>query len=132
MLRRLFPEWHELGTKRRAFEAVWVPAAGGVGAAFGATVSTGAWVLNVVLATGFAVAIGAQHRDRWDAVRRGAVSGALFGGCVVAGYHLFGHETEAPAWLLPPQDLLLFLLLFVPALPLHLLGAWLRTHAQPA
>jgi hypothetical protein len=132
MLRRLLPEWREMGTARRAFEALWIPAAGGVGAAFGATVSTGGWVLNVVLAIVFAVAIGAQHRTQRDAVRRGLVSGALFGGFVVLGYHLFGHQSDAPAWLLPPHDTLLFLLLFVPAPPLHQLGAWLRTRLHPA
>jgi hypothetical protein len=120
-----------MGIKRRAFEALWTPGAGGVGAAFGATLSTGAWVLNVVLAILGAIAIGAQHRSQRDAVRRGVLSGALFGGSVVAAYHLFGHRSDAPAWLLPPQDVLLFLLLFVPALPLHQLGAWLRTRLNP-
>ena len=121
-----------MGNKRRAFEALWTPAAGGVGAAFGATLSTGAWVLNVVLAVVGAIAIGAQHREQRAAVRRGILSGALFGVFVVAAYHVFGHRSDAPAWLLPPQDVLLFLLLFVPALPLHQLGAWLRTRLQPA
>jgi hypothetical protein len=131
VLRKLLPEWREMGTARRAFEALWIPAAGGVGAAFGATVSTGGWVLNVVIAVVFAIAIGAQHRNQRDAVRRGLVSGALFGGFVVLGYHLFGHESDAPAWLLPEQDALLFLLLFVPATPLHQLGAWLRARLHP-
>jgi hypothetical protein len=115
-----------MGTPRRAFEALWTPAAGGVGAAFGATLSTGAWILNVVLAIIGAIAIGAQHREQRVAVYRGVLSGGLFGVFVVAAYHVFGHRSDAPAWLLPPQDVLLFLLLFVPALPLHQLGAWLR------
>jgi hypothetical protein len=121
-----------MGSKRRAFEALWTPAAGGFGAAFGATLSTGAWVLNVVLAIAGAIVIGAQHREQRVAVGRGIVSGALFGAFVVAGYHVFGHESDAPAWLLPPHDVLLFLLLFVPAMPLHQLGAWLRTRLSPA
>src|SRR5690242_16403326 len=120
-----------MGTTRRAFEALWTPGAGGVGAAFGATLSTGAWVLNVVLAIAGAIAIGAQHRVQRAAVRRGVLSGALFAGFVVLGYHLFGHRSDAPAWLLPPHDVLLFLLLFTPALPLHQLGAWLRARLQP-
>jgi hypothetical protein len=121
-----------MGIKRRAFEAVWTPAAGGVGAAFGATLSTGAWVLNVFLAIVGAIAIGAQHREQRFAVRRGVLSGVLFAGFVVAAYHVFGHTRDAPVWLLPPQDVLLFLLLFVPALPLHQLGAWLRGRLHPA
>ena len=120
-----------MGTRRRAFEALWTPAAGGVGAAFGATLSTGAWVLNVFLAIVGAIAIGAQHRAQRVAVQRGALSGLLFAGFVVLGYHVFGHRSDAPAWLLPPHDVLLFLLLFVPALPLHQAGAWLRTRLQP-
>jgi hypothetical protein len=120
-----------MGTKRRAFEALWTPAAGGVGAAFGATLSTGAWVLTVFLAIAGAIAIGAQHRDQRVAVQRGAFSGLLFAGFVVLAYHVFGHQSDAPVWLLPPHDVLLFLLLFVPALPLHQAGAWLRTRLQP-
>lgn len=131
MLRKLLPEWREMGKTRRAIEALWTPAAGGVGAAFGATVSTGAWVLNLILAILGAVTFGAQHRSQRVAVARGAFSGALFGACVVAGYHLFGHSSDAPAWLLPPQDTLLFLLLLTASLPLHQLGTWLRVRLSP-
>jgi hypothetical protein len=131
VLRKLLPEWREMGKPRRAIEALWTPAAGGVGAAFGATVSTGAWVFNLILAIMGAVTFGAQHRSQRVAVARGAFSGALFGACVVAGYHLFGHSSDAPAWLLPPQDTLLFLLLLTASLPLHQLGTWLRVRLSP-
>jgi hypothetical protein len=128
----LLPEWHDMGIKRRAFEALWTPGSAGVGAALGATNSTGAWVLNVALAILGAIAIGAQHRIQRDAVRRGMLSGTLYAGSVVAAYHAFGHRSDAPAWLLPPHDVPLFLLLFTAALPLHQLGTWLRTTLQPA
>jgi hypothetical protein len=131
VLRKLLPEWREMGTTRRAIEAVWTPAAGGIGAGFGATVSTGAWVFNVVLAIAGAVAFGAQHRSPRVAITRGALSGALFGAGAVLGLHLFGHDTGVPAWLLPPNDALLFLLLFTAALPLHQLGSRLRTTRDP-
>jgi hypothetical protein len=132
VLRKLLPEWREMGTTRRAIEALWTPAAGGIGAGFGATVSTGAWVFNVVLAIAGAVAFGAQHRSPRVAITRGALSGTLFGAGAVLGLHLFGHDTGGvPAWLLPPNDALLFLLLFTAALPLHHLGARLRTTRDP-
>jgi hypothetical protein len=131
VLRKLLPEWREMGTTRRAIEALWTPLAGGFGAGFGATISTGAWVLNVLLAIVGAVTFGAQHRSQRVAVARGAFSGALFGALVLVGSHVFGHSSDAPAWLLPPQDALLFLLLFTASLPLHQLGTWLRVRLSP-
>ena len=131
MLRKLLPEWREMGTTRRAIEALWTPLAGGFGAGFGATISTGAWVLNVLLAIVGAVTFGAQHRSQRVSVVRGALSGVQFGALVLVGYHVFGHDSDAPAWLLPPQDVLLFLLLFTASLPLHQLGTWLRVRLSP-
>ena len=131
MLRKLLPEWREMGTTRRAIEALWTPLAGGFGAGFGATVSTGAWAFNLFLAIVGAVTFGAQHRSQPVAVVRGALSGVQFGLLVLVGYHVFGHDSDAPAWLLPPRDALLFLLLFTASLPLHQLGTWLRSRLDP-
>jgi hypothetical protein len=131
MLRKLFPEWRDMGTVRRAVDAFWTPGSAGVGAAFAATNSTGAWLLNLVFAILGAIGLGAQHRDQRVAVRRAALSGALYAGVAVTGYHLRGHGGDAPAWLLPPHDPLLFLLLFTASFPLHQLGAWLRTRLSP-
>jgi hypothetical protein len=79
-----------------------------------------------------AVTFGAQHRSQRVAVGRAALSGVLFGALVLVAYHLFGHRSDAPSWLLPPQDALLFLLLFTASLPLHQLGTWLRLRLDPA
>ena len=131
VLRKLLPEWREMGTTRRAIEALWTPLAGGFGAGFGATVSTGAWAFNIFLAIVGAVTFGAQHRSQRVAVARAVLSGTLFGALVLVAYHVFGHSSDAPSWLLPPRDTLLFLLLFTASLPLHQLGTWLRLRLDP-
>jgi hypothetical protein len=126
----LLPEWDEMGPGRRLFEAIVVPASGGLGAGWVAASSTRLYVIDVVLAILGAVYIGAQHCTAAQAQRRGLVSGTLFGLMLLLGLYLGGGISPAPDWVVPPSPVLLFLMMAIPAVPLHRLGYTLRRRVR--
>lgn len=125
----LFPVWAEMGPVRRVLDAVVLPCSGGFLTGLLAVHNLPGYVVNVALAAGFSVLLGSQHPVREEALLRGVFSGVLFGAFVMAAITAAG-GTDAPWWLVPPYGLT-FLVMAVPALPLHALGSrWRRNRLQ--
>jgi hypothetical protein len=123
-VRYAIPQWAEMSTGRRLFEALILPSAFGLlcGLALGA--SSALYLVGVVLALLGGIGGGAQYERRGDALIRGLVAGTLFGAFILLGFELGG--ADEPKVKLPDPHVLLLILTVVPSLPLHWLGWRLR------
>jgi hypothetical protein len=123
-VRYVIPQWEEMSTLRRVFEVAVLPSAFGLlcGLALGASLAL--YLVGVVLSLFGGVGGGAQYASRRDALLRGLVAGALFGGFILLGFELGG--ADEPKVKLPDPHAGLLVLTIVPSLFLHWLGWRLR------
>jgi hypothetical protein len=123
-VRYAIPQWGEMSTGRRVFEALLLPSAFGLLCGLALGVSSALYLVGVVLALLGGVGGGAQYERRGDALIRGLVAGTLFGAFILLGFELGG--ADEPKVKLPDPHVLLLVLTVVPSLPLHWLGWRLR------
>ena len=120
----LIPNWGELSTSRRAWEAVVLPIGWGVVCGLLLGVSAVLYLLGTLLGILGGVGAGAQHATRRDALLRALVGGTLFGLAILAGFELGGSDDAKVE--LPDPEIGLLAFTVLPAFPLHWLGWRLR------
>jgi hypothetical protein len=133
-VRYVVPQWAEMSSARRFFEALILPLAFGVLCGLALGVSAALYLVGVALSLLGGTGGGAQYERRGDALLRGLVAGTLFGLGILLGFEL-GGEDEAKVEL-PHPHIVLLVFTVVPSLFLHWLGWRLRPRllgrAQPA
>jgi hypothetical protein len=124
------PQWEEMSSARRLFDALLLPSAFGLLCGLALGVSSPLYLVGVVLALLGGIGGGAQYANRRDALLRGLLAGTLFGVFILLGFEL-GGEDEAKVDL-PDPHILLLVVTVLPSLFLHWLGWRLRPRLRGA
>ena len=123
-MRYAIPQWDEMSTGRRVFDALLLPSGFGLLCGLALGVSAPLYLIGAVLALLGGIGGGAQYASRRDALIRAFVGGALFGIFILLGFEL-GGEDKAKVHL-PDPHVVLLLFTIVPSFFLHWLGWRLR------